>query len=120
MKKIYDLDSIVEEGRYKGKKVAEIAEKNKKEIMRLIREKGYVFSDSVLEACNFVKKVKNVRVENVIVEHEKDNHTYEKDTMSVSRILKAISTIENGELYFSDIENSINSDEVKNEEEENE
>ena len=32
MKKIYDLDSIVEEGRYKGKKVAEIAEKKHRNI----------------------------------------------------------------------------------------
>lgn len=87
-----NLDSIIEDGQYKGKRLSDLIS-DKKKIFNLI-SKGYVLSDDVLQKAGIKKSIRNVKTETVIVEHEKDDRVYEKDTMSVSKIIKDLETNE--------------------------
>lgn len=96
-----NIDSIIDDGIYKGKKLSSIAN-DKKKIFRLISE-GYVLPDDVLEKTGIKKKIRDVKVETVIVEHEKDNKVYAKETVSLSKILKDLETTEKiNQFYDSD------------------
>lgn len=87
-----NLDSIIEDGQYKGKKVFDLIS-DKKKIFNLI-SKGYILSDDVLQKTGIKKNIRDVKTETVIVEHEKDDRVYERDTMSVSKIIKDLETNE--------------------------
>ncbi len=85
---IFNFDSILPEGRYKGKTVREVFDKNKGSIFKIIKRYHYSFSDDVLEAAHITK-----------IEHE--HHSYiewehhsaenmkklKKDTKSLDEIL---------------------------------
>lgn len=65
------LDSIIEsEDKYNGKKVSDIINGNKSVLFKLIK-KGYDFDEDVLSSCKITRTIRDVRYENVIVEHEK-------------------------------------------------
>ena len=91
---VLTLDSTIETtGRYNGKTVREILEKNRGDIMKLIK-KGFRFDEEVLAAAHIKKTERERRSYNVIVDHDKNNKTYEKDTASMKEILKQINTID--------------------------
>ena len=94
MLNVLHKNSEITTGRYKGKTVNEVLEKDKKEIFYLIK-KGVSFDDEVLSMSGITKKTSNVRFSQVFVEHAKDNKIYEKDTASLSKILKELRTIDN-------------------------
>lgn len=65
------LDSTIEsEDKYNGKKVSDIINGNKGMLFKLIK-KGYDFDDNVLSSCGISRTIRDVRYENIIVEHEK-------------------------------------------------
>ena len=94
MNKALNINSVITSGNYKGKTVKDVLENGKKEIFNLIKQ-GFLFDDEVLSLAGIKKNVRDVTVENVFVEHEKDNKIYEKETTSLSKILKEIRTIDN-------------------------
>ena len=101
---VLHLDSVIETaGRYKGKTVQDVIDKKKSAIFQLIK-KGVMFDDEVLKICNITKTIRDVRVYNVIVEHEKSTKKYEKDTASIKEIMKEINTLEYNDVIIDDSE----------------
>lgn len=94
MTKILNINSEIPSGPYKGKKVNDILSSNKKDIFKLLKE-GLLFDDEVLSIAGIKKNIRDVKVEQILVEHEKDTKVYEKETTSLSKILKEIRTIDN-------------------------
>ena len=94
MYKTLNINSEITAGIHKGKTVKEVLENGKKEIFSLIKQ-GFSFDDEVLSLAGIKKNVRDVTIKQVFVEHEKDNKIYEKETTSLSKILKEIRTIDN-------------------------
>ena len=91
---VLNINSVIAKGEHKGKTVNDVLSIGKKEIFSLIKE-GFSFDDNVLLMAGIKKNVRDVKVSNIFVEHEKDTKSYEKDTVSLSKILKEIRTIDN-------------------------
>ncbi len=71
MLKELELDSIIEsEDKYNGKKISDVLCGKKSMLFKLIK-KGYRFSDTLLKEYGITRTVRDVRYDNVIVEHEK-------------------------------------------------
>ena len=87
-------DSKIDKGIYKDKKVSFILETDKKYILSLIKE-GYMFDNNVLSKAGIKKTIREEKITSIVVDHEVDNKTYEKDTLSISKILNEISTVDN-------------------------
>lgn len=103
-KKRLELTSRAPIGAYKKRLISEIVEnKDKKEIFSFIRE-GYDVSDEVLEAVGIKKYVGEKKARSVIVDHVKDDAVYDKDTVSVKKVLTEISTLDNEETPESETE----------------
>ena len=103
-KKRLELTSRAPIGAYKKRLISEIVEnKDKKEIFSFIRE-GYDVSDEVLEAVGIKKYVGEKKATSVIVDHVKDDAVYDKDTVSVKKVLTEISTLDNEESPESETE----------------
>lgn len=103
-KKRLELTSRAPIGAYKKRLISEIVEnKDKKEIFSFIRE-GYDVSDEVLEAVGIKKYVGEKKARSVIVDHVKDDAVYDKDTVSVKKVLTEISTLDNEESPESETE----------------
>ena len=94
MYKTLNINSEITTGIHKGKTVKEVLENGKKEIFSLIKQ-GFSFDDEVLSLAGIKKNVRDVTIKHVFIEHEKDNKIYEKETTSLSKILKEIRTIDN-------------------------
>jgi len=92
------LDNIIEDGKYKGKKVSELI-LNKKVIFELLKN-GYNFDDEVLLQAGIKKIVRNIRTRTEVVEHEKDTKVYPKEIASISKILKDLETVVNQSQYY--------------------
>ena len=90
---VLNINSKIEGGKYDGKTINSILKSNKKEIFNLIKE-GYIFDDEVLALAGIVKKIKSNTFKQIVVDHDSDNKIYEKDTMSVAKIINDISTID--------------------------
>ena len=60
------LDNIIEDGKYKGKKVSELA-LNKKVIFELLKN-GYNFDDEVLLQAGIKKTVRDIKTRTEVVE----------------------------------------------------
>lgn len=107
------LESTIETGTNKGKKVSDIVN-DKKAVFAMLRD-GMMFDDEVLAVAGITRKVKGVNISNVVVEHEVDRKVYEKDTVSVNRIIKELLTIDNqnyqGNADGADDKNEENNDE---------
>lgn len=88
-----NLNSIIDNGVFKNKKVIDIVNNNKKDIFKLVKE-GLYFDDEVLALAGIKKTIKNVKTSIQIVEHSKDTKVYEIDKTPLQKILKEISTIE--------------------------
>lgn len=95
MGKTLNLKSRVPEGKYKATTINDKLIFDRKEIIDLIK-KGYLFSSEVMEKAGFVKHVREIKTSISIVEHEKDERTYEKDTADIKAIIRSISTLDNG------------------------
>jgi hypothetical protein len=93
-----DINSIIDDGKFKGKKVSEVI-KDKKKVFSLIKD-GFQLSDDVLAKAGIKKNIYNVKVTTQIVEHEKDNRVYPKETMSVSKIIKELETVERQNQFY--------------------
>lgn len=91
---ILNIHSEVTIGKHKGRSVNDILNIDKKEIFSLIKQ-GLSFDDEVLAIAGIKKSVRGVKVLQVFAEHEKDNKKYEKETASLSKILKEIRTLDN-------------------------
>ena len=103
-KKRLELTSRAPIGVYKKHLISEIVEnKDKKEIFSFIRE-GYDVSDEVLEAVGIKKYVGEKKAKSVIVDHVKDDAVYDKDIVSVKKVLTEISTLDNEESPESETE----------------
>lgn len=90
-----NIYSILDTGKYRGKKVGEMVDnKDKAELFKLIK-KGYSFNDEVLSLIGIKKNVRDVKVSQILVDHVKDKKVYQKDTASLSKILKELRTIDN-------------------------
>lgn len=86
-----DINSTIDKGEYKGKKVSKILSENKKCIFKLIKE-GFNFSDEVLEQAGIKKKIHSVATVCSIVEHDKSELTkkLEVDTIDVTTLINEI------------------------------
>ena len=94
----------------------------KGEIFKYVK-KGFWFDDEVLEKAGIKKIIKDVKVECVIVDKEKQQKvkTYPKETESLKNILKSINTLENivnnyneTEDIISDEDDNIDTDNLTN------
>ena len=70
----------------------------KGEIFKYVK-KGFWFDDEVLEKAGIKKIIKDVKVECVIVDKEKQQKvkTYPKETESLKNVLKSINTLDNND-----------------------
>ena len=93
-----DLNYVVEEGKYKGKKISDLVS-NKKTIFELLRN-GYNFNDEVLLKAGIKKTIRDIKTTTEVVHHEKDAKVYPKETASVSKILKDLETVVNQTQYY--------------------
>ena len=93
MNQTLNINSEITSGKYKGKTVGDLVT-DKKIIFTLIKQ-GVIFDDEVLSKAGIKKIIRDVKVEQILVDHEKDNKVYQKETTSLSKILKEINTIEN-------------------------
>lgn len=92
------LNHIIEDGKYKGKKISELAS-NKKTIFELLKN-GYNFDDEVLLQAGIKKTIRDVQIKTEVVEHIKDNKVYPKDTESITKILKDLQTVVNQTQFY--------------------
>ena len=88
------LDSTITEGEFKDKTVKEVLECGKKNIFSLIKT-GLLFDDEVLSLAGIKKNIRDVKVTQICADHEKDTRVYQKETASLTKILKEIRTIDN-------------------------
>lgn len=65
-----EINSTIDKGEYKGKKVSKILSDDKKCIFKLIKD-GFDFSDEVLEQAGIKKSIHSVSTICSIVEHDK-------------------------------------------------
>jgi hypothetical protein len=89
-----NINSEVTIGKYKGKIIKDILKNDKKEIFNLLKQ-GVSFDDNVLSLAGIRKNIRNVKITQVFTEYEKDTKIYEKETISLSKILKEIRTLDN-------------------------
>lgn len=89
-----NINSKVPYGKYEMSTVGDKLINDRKEIINLIKL-GYTFTRDVMEKAGFTMKIRDVKTSVVIVEHEKDNTNYEKDTASLKSILNSLHTIDN-------------------------
>ena len=93
-----DINSVISDGKFKGRNMSEIS-KDKKNIFILIKE-GYQISDDILSKIGIRKNIHDIKFTTQIVEHEKDNKVYPKETMSVSKIIKELETVERQNQFY--------------------
>lgn len=86
-----DINSTIDKGEYKGKKVSKILSEDKKCIFKLIKD-GFNFSDEVLEQAGIKKKVHSVSTICSIVDHDKTELTkkLEIDTIDITTLINEI------------------------------
>ena len=89
-----NINSTIPNGKHRGKKVRDVLSDNRKDIFSLIKS-GLSFDDEVLSLAGIKKNIRDVKVVQVFTDHVKDTRKYEKDTESLSRILKEIRTLDN-------------------------
>lgn len=91
---ILNINSVIQNGKHKGKTIKDILDSNKKIIFELIKN-GLLFDDEVLSIAGIKKNIRDVKVTHEFTEHEKDTKKYKKDTESLSKILKEIRVLDN-------------------------
>jgi hypothetical protein len=86
---IYNFDTVLPEGRHKGKTVREVFDKDKSNIFKLIKKYGYSFDDEVLAAAHITKIVRNHEARLEWPRHVADKNAkkYRKDTKTIEQIL---------------------------------
>lgn len=110
---IYNLESIIEEGKHKGQKVADIITEDKKAVWQMIVKEHLQFGDDVLSAVNIKKKVSDVHIESVVVEHKKQKPLLKKDTKKeADDVMRELEVIEKNVL------NAVTDEELEQTEEE--
>lgn len=88
-------DSVISDhGRYEGKTVEELVNKNRRAIFAMIK-KGVIFDEEVLAMAHIKHVVHPTVVYNEIVHHDNTpKKKYEKDKAKLEDILKEINTLE--------------------------
>jgi len=110
---IYSLDSIIEEGKYKGQKVSDIIAEDKKAVWLMIAKEHLQFADDVLSAVNIKKKVSDIHVESVVVEHKRQKPLSKKDTKKeADDVMRELEVIEKNVI------NAVTDEELEQTEEE--
>ena len=86
---IYNFDTVLEEGRHKGKTVREVFDKDRSNIFKMIKKYGYSFDDEVLAAAHITKTIRNHEARLEWPRHvaEKNTKRYRKDTKTIDQIL---------------------------------
>lgn len=92
------LNTVIEDGKYKGKKISELVS-NKKIIFEMLKD-GYIFDEEVLIKAGIKKTVRDVKTTNEVVQHEKDTKVYPKETASISKIIRDLETVINQAQYY--------------------
>lgn len=90
-----DKKSKIPKGKYKGLTVDDVFSNNGKQGIFSLLKEGYQFTDDYLSQIGIKKVIRDERFENVLVEHEKIDKVYKKDTMKVDRIISELQTIAN-------------------------
>lgn len=102
----WDFNTILTEGKFKGKTVSEVFNKNKKFIFNTIKEwcingiRDKEFSDDVLREANISKTIHSVNVisETTVVDKDNDGMKLQKklkkDNKSFEQIVSEIENIE--------------------------
>lgn len=93
MLKKLTINSVIENGKYKGYKVKDII-KDKSKAFTIIKE-GINLDDEALALAGIKKRVSDVKYSTVVVEHEKDTKVYQKDTQTVDKIINELTTLGN-------------------------
>lgn len=109
-KQILNLDSIVTLGKYNGKTVNEIIEKDRSAIVALSK-KGLFFDDEVFAKARYTHIVNEAQFIMEIADRPKPKtiKPLKKDTENINKIIESLSTLEN---YSSnDYENEVDEDE---------
>ncbi len=114
MSKKLQINSIIDNGKYKGQKVSDLV-KNKKIVFSLIKD-GIDFDDTVLSLAGIKRNIRDVKVKQVLIEHDVDTRTYAKETTSLQKILKELRTLDNVDdenlNSFSNTVKETNSDDI--------
>jgi len=86
---IYNFDTVLQQGRQKGKTVREVFDKDRSNIFKLIKKYGYSFSDEVLAAAHITKIVRDREVKLEWPRHlpDKSSKRYRKETKTIDQIL---------------------------------
>lgn len=95
-----NIDSVICSGKYKGHQISELIT-DKKAIFELLKE-GHVLSDEVLSEAKIKRVVRNVKTISEVVYHSKDDRIMDKDTESLSKIIKDLETITKKPQNFED------------------
>lgn len=95
-----NIDSVICSGKYKGRRMSDLVS-DKNAVFDLIRE-GQSLSDEVLSMAKIKRAVRNVRTFSEVVSHSKDDRIMDKDTESLSKIIKDLETIEKRPQNFED------------------
>ena len=86
---IYNFDTVLQEGRQKGKTVREVFDKDRSNIFKLIKKYGYSFSDEVLAAAHITKIVRDREIKLEWPRHlpDRSSKKYRKETKTIDQIL---------------------------------
>ena len=92
---ILHKDSVISDhGRYEGKTVEEVVNKNRTAIFTMIK-KGVMFDDEVLSMAHITKTEHAHTAYCEIEKHiNRSNRKYEKDTAKIDEILNELNTLE--------------------------
>lgn len=99
------LTDIIEEGKYKDKKISELIG-NKKSIFELLKE-GYILDDEVLIQSHIKKNVRDMTTYQEVVKHEKDTKVYPNETANIAKILKDLETIEKQSQFYEESNSTV-------------
>ena len=101
---ILNKKSVIElTGRYNGKTVEEVLNKNRKSIFTLIK-KGLCFDDEVLKEAHITKTIRDRHAYYEFERHAKDNKKYEKEKMSKDDVIKIVESLNNDNIKYDDEE----------------
>lgn len=101
-----EINSTIDKGEYKGKKVSKILSDDKKCIFKLIKD-GFDFSDEVLEQAGIKKSIYSVSTICSIVEHDKSElaKKLEVDTIDATTLINELIIKDNPKLSVDDSDN---------------
>ena len=107
------LESVIENGPYKGNTVRDIIKTDKKQLFDLIK-RGVLFEEEVYKEARIQHNVRDYEIKHEVVDKIKlkDTKIYPKETESVKKIMESLLTLNNTSYDYDD--NYYNNDENEN------